>query len=84
MIEAFRKGDRHGAAELCETMWLRLAADRDRLLALEAAALSEEGFGEAVSLAQQSGIETLCAEKLYASADGERFALGWLYRGRRA
>ena len=83
VIGFVQSGDRRAAAELCETMLLRLGADRDRLRALEAAAIDKKGFDEFVSRLESAGIHTEVAEALHAT-DDEEFVIGWTYRGRKS
>jgi ubiquinone/menaquinone biosynthesis C-methylase UbiE len=80
-----RQGDRRAAAELCETMVLRLTADRDRLLALEAAAMDEAGFEAFVARIEAAGVSVDVARALCANegADDE-FKIGWKCRGSKA
>jgi ubiquinone/menaquinone biosynthesis C-methylase UbiE len=85
VIGFMQGGDRHAAAELCETMLLRLGADRDRLEALQAAALDEAAFGELVSRLESDGIVTDVAQPLRTGSSGDAdFVIGWAYRGRKA
>jgi ubiquinone/menaquinone biosynthesis C-methylase UbiE len=80
-----KQGDRRAAAELCETMVLRLTADRDRLLALEGAAMDEAGFEAFIGKIAAAGVSVDVASALSANegADDE-FKIGWKYRGRKA
>lgn len=81
-VEFVQQGKHRAAAELCETMFLRLGADRDRLLALEAAAMSQQNFDSLVAQLESVGIAAERADSLSAN-DGE-FKIGWAYRGRKA
>ena len=84
VIGFMQGGDRRAAAELCETMLLRLGADRDRLEALQAAALDETAFDELVARLESDGIVTDVAQPLRTGATGEAdFVIGWAYRGRK-
>lgn len=81
-IEHMQKGDRRSAVQLCETMILRLGADRDRLRALRAAALDAAGFDVLLSMLETAGIDTVSSGELRVEGHGE-FVIGWLYRGRK-
>lgn len=80
-----QQGDRRAAAELCETMVLRLTADRDRLLALEAAAMDKTGFEALISKIEAAGVSADVAGALCANEGGDdEFKIGWKYRGNKA
>ncbi len=80
-----QQGDSKAAAELCETMLLRLAADHDRLRALGNAAMDKETFYDTVAALEGAGVVTDVAEPLTASPEsGNGFVIGWRYRGRRS
>lgn len=85
VVGFMQQGDRRAAAELCETMVLRLTADRDRLLALEAAAMDEAGFEAFVGRIEAAGVSVDVASALCANdgADDE-FKIGWKCRGSKA
>jgi len=84
VIDLLLDGNRRAAAELCETMRLRLDADRLRLQALEDAALGRRAFDEFLALCGHTGIETSLATQLRGDVDsGTEFVIGWLYRGTR-
>ena len=84
VIGLVQDDDRHAAAELCETMLLRLGADRDRLQALDNSALDRAGFDEFVTSLVNMGIETEVAAALRVNDNGEEeFVIGWIYRGKK-
>jgi ubiquinone/menaquinone biosynthesis C-methylase UbiE len=84
VIEHMRVGRKRDAAELCETMLLRLGADRQRLLALEAVGRDQAGFDELQTALENAGVQTLEAGPLCGTASGDdEFVIGWLYRGRK-
>lgn len=83
-IHLVTTSNRQGALELCATMQMRLAADRDRLQFLEDCALDKPGFDAVVTLLEASGVSTEAAGELRAGAGTEDdFIIGWQYRGRK-
>jgi hypothetical protein len=83
-IKLVTTSNRQGARELCATMQMRLAADRDRLQFLEDCALDASGFDAVVKLLEASGVSTEAAGELPAGAGAaDDFVIGWQYRGRK-
>lgn len=83
-IKLVTTSNRQGARELCATMQMRLAADRDRLQFLEDCALDESGFDAVVKLLEANGVSTEAAGELHAGAGtADDFVIGWQYRGRK-
>jgi ubiquinone/menaquinone biosynthesis C-methylase UbiE len=83
-IHLVTTGNRQGARELCATMQMRLAADRDRLQFLEDCALDKPGFDAVVTLLEANGVSTEAAGELRAGAGTEDdFIIGWQYCGRK-
>ena len=84
VINLVTTSNRQGARELCATMQMRLAADRDRLQFLEDCALDKPGFDEVIKLLEANGLGTEAAGELHAGAGTEDdFVIGWQYRGRK-
>ena len=84
-IESMSRGDKRAAAELCETMILRLSADRDRLQALQDAALARQDIDALVASLSELGIEDVEAHELRANeGHDDEFVIGWLLRGQKA
>jgi ubiquinone/menaquinone biosynthesis C-methylase UbiE len=84
VINLVTTSNRQGARELCATMQMRLAADRDRLQFLEDCALDKPGFDEVIKLLEANGVRTEAAGELHAGAGTEDdFVIGWQYRGRK-
>jgi ubiquinone/menaquinone biosynthesis C-methylase UbiE len=82
VIGYIQSDDRRSAAELCATMLLRLDADRDRLKALEASALDQQGFDKFVADLEKVGVVTDVCGVLRANEGGDdEFVIGWKYRG---
>jgi ubiquinone/menaquinone biosynthesis C-methylase UbiE len=85
VIDYVRQGDKRAAAELCETMLLRLGADRDRQRALESAALDQLSFDNLVIDMKAVGVEPEIVEPLQGNVGGgDEFVIGWKYRGRKS
>jgi ubiquinone/menaquinone biosynthesis C-methylase UbiE len=83
-IKLVTTSNRQGARELCATMQMRLAADRDRLQFLEDCALDASGFDAVVKLLEASGVSTEAAGELPAGAGAaDDFVIGRQYRGRK-
>ena len=83
-ISLIATSDRKGARELCATMQMRLAADRDRLQFLEDCALDASGFDAVVKLLEANGVSTEAAGELHAGTGAaDDFVIGWQYRGRK-
>jgi len=83
-IKLVTTSNRQGARELCATMQMRLAADRDRLQFLEDCALDKPGFDAVIKLLEANGVSTETAGELHAGAASEdNFVIGWQYRGRK-
>ncbi len=83
-INLVATSDRKGARELCATMQMRLAADRDRLQRLDDCALDKPGFDAAIKLLEANGVSTETAGELRAGAGiDDDFIIGWQYRGRK-
>lgn len=84
VISLVTAGNRQGARELCATMQMRLAADRDRLQSLEDCALDRPGFDAVIKLLEDNGVSTEDAGELHAGAGSDDdFIIGWQYRGRK-
>jgi hypothetical protein len=84
VIKLVTTSNRQGARELCATMQMRLAADRDRLQFLEDCALDKPGFDAVIKLLEANGVNTEAADELCAGAGSEDdFVIGWQYRGRK-
>ena len=76
--------NRQGARQLFETMQMRLAADRDRLLSLQGCALDKAGFDAVITLLEANGMSTEAAGELHGGAgSNDDFVVGWQYYGRK-
>lgn len=83
-IHLVTTSNRQGARELCATMQMRLAADRDRLQFLEDCALDKPGFDAIIKQLEANGLDTEVAGELHAGAGtADDFVIGWQYRGRK-
>lgn len=83
-IKLVASGNRQGARELCATMQMRLAADRDRLQSLQDCALDKPGFDAVINLLEVNGVRAETAGELRGGAGSEDdFVIGWQYRGQK-
>jgi SAM-dependent methyltransferase len=84
-ITSFENGDHVSARALCETMLLRLGADRDRLQRLDDAAMDSGRFEDLIGLLESEGVKTLTAGVFTANTGEEdEFIIGWQYCGEKA
>ncbi len=82
VMTSANKGDMRAANELCDSMTMRLSADRDRLRQLDNAAMDEQRFQAVVKMIEDGNVRTDVATTLRSDdrAD-EGHLIGWQYCG---